>query len=40
MPVGQKVDKESFWNKLGQGFNKIAPDLLDTLRLAGNMINN
>jgi len=26
--------------KLGQGFNKIAPDLLDSLRLAGNMINN
>ena len=40
IPVGQKVDKESLWNKLGQGFNKIAPDLLDTLRLAGNMINN
>ena len=36
----EKVDKESLWNKLGQGFNKIAPDLLDTLRLAGNMINN
>ena len=36
----EKIDKESFWNKLGQGFNKIAPDLLDTIRLAGNMINN
>ena len=36
----EKVDKESLWQKLGQGFSKIAPDLLDTLRLAGNMINN
>ena len=36
----QKFDKEPFINKLQAGFNKIAPDLLDVLRLAGNMHNN
>lgn len=40
MPVGQKVDKESLWSKLGAGLKNVAPDLLDSLRLAGNMINN
>lgn len=40
LPEGQKEDPESLWNKLSRGFNNIAPDLLDSIRLAGNMINN
>ena len=36
----EKTDPESFWSKLGAGLKNVAPDLLDTLRLAGNMINN
>ena len=39
--VGQKDDSKSdFWNKLSQGFNKVAPDLLGVLRLAGHLNNN
>ena len=39
--VGQKDDStNSFWDKLSTGFKNIAPDLLDALRLAGNMYNN
>lgn len=33
-------DKESLWSKLGAGLKNVAPDLLDALRLAGNMHNN
>ena len=33
-------DKESLWNKLSAGFKNIAPDLLDAVRLAGNLHNN
>lgn len=33
-------DKESLWSKLGTGLKNVAPDLLDALRLAGNMHNN
>lgn len=41
IPVGQKDDStNSFWDKLSTGFKNIAPDLLDALRLAGNMYNN
>ena len=40
VPVGEKKDPESLWGKLGQGIKNIAPDLLDALRLAGNMYNN
>ena len=36
----EKADPESLWSKLGAGLKNVAPDLLDTLRLAGNMINN
>ncbi len=36
----EKTDPESLWSKLGAGLKNVAPDLLDTLRLAGNMINN
>ena len=36
----EKADPKSFWSKLGAGLKNVAPDLLDTLRLAGNMINN
>lgn len=36
----QKTDPPSIWEKLGQGFKKVAPDLIDSLRLAGNMYNN
>ena len=34
IPVGQKADPESLWSKIGANLNKIAPDLLDALRLA------
>ena len=37
---GEKQDKESLWSKLGAGLKNIAPDLLDALRLAGNLHNN
>ena len=40
IPVGEYKQPESIWTKLGQGLNKVAPDLLDALRLAGNMYNN
>ena len=40
IPVGEKADPESLWSKIGANLNKIAPDLLDALRLAGNMHNN
>ena len=33
-------DKESLLSKLGAGLKNVAPDLLDALRLAGNMHNN
>ena len=33
-------EKESFLNKLTQGFNKIAPDLLEGIRLAGSLGTN
>ena len=36
----ERADPESLWSKLGAGLKNVAPDLLDTLRLAGNMINN
>ena len=36
----QKTDPPSIWERLGQGFKKVAPDLIDSLRLAGNMYNN
>ena len=36
----QKTDPPSIWERLGQGFKKVAPDLIDALRLAGNMYNN
>ena len=39
-PVQEYKQPESIWTKLGQGLNKVAPDLLDALRLAGNMYNN
>ena len=39
--VGAKDDTPNdFWSKLQTGFKNIAPDLLDALRLAGNMHNN
>lgn len=40
IPVGEYKQPESIWTKLGQGLNKVAPDLLDALRLTGNMYNN
>ena len=40
IPVGPKDDPESLWSKLGAGLKNVAPDLLDALRLAGNMHNN
>ena len=40
IPVGEKADPESLWSKIGANLSKIAPDLLDALRLAGNMHNN
>ena len=40
IPASQRDDPESLWNKIGANLNKIAPDLLDALRLAGNMHNN
>lgn len=40
IPVGEYKQPESIWTRLGQGLNKVAPDLLDALRLAGNMYNN
>ena len=33
-------DKESIWSKLGAGLKNVAPDLLDAIRLAGNLHNN
>lgn len=39
-PAQEYKQPESIWTKLGQNFKKVAPDLLDTLRLAGNMYNN
>ena len=39
-PAQEYKQPESIWTKLGQGLNKVAPDLLDALRLAGNMYNN
>lgn len=39
--VGAKDDTPNdFWSRLQTGFKNIAPDLLDALRLAGNMHNN
>lgn len=40
IPVGEYKQSESIWTKIGQNLHKVAPDLLDTLRLAGNMYNN
>lgn len=40
IPVGEYKQPESIWTKIGQNLHKVAPDLLDTLRLAGNMYNN
>lgn len=40
IPASQRDDPESLWSKIGANLNKIAPDLLDALRLAGNMHNN
>lgn len=36
----EDLNKLSFWEKLSTGFKKVAPDLIDALRLAGNMYNN
>ena len=39
--IGQKkLDKEPIWNKLSAGLKNVAPDLIDALRLYGNMNNN
>lgn len=40
IPVGEYKQPESIWTKIGQNLHKVAPDLLDALRLAGNMYNN
>ena len=40
IPVGEMADPESLWSKIGAGLKNVAPDLLDALRLAGNMHNN
>lgn len=40
IPIGQRDDPESIWSKLGTGLKNVAPDLLDAIRLAGNMHNN
>ena len=39
-PAQEYKQPESIWTRLGQGLSKVAPDLLDALRLAGNMYNN
>jgi hypothetical protein len=36
----ERKDKETIWDKLGQNFGKVAPDLLDALRLGINLNNN
>ena len=36
----EKFDKEPFLTKLQEGFSKLAPDLIDALRLAGSMHNH
>ena len=38
--TGDPPEKESFLNKLTQGFNKIAPELLEGIRLAGALGTN
>ena len=38
--TGDPPEKESFLNKLSQGFNKIAPELLEGIRLAGALGTN
>ena len=36
----ERKDKETIWDKLGQNLGKVAPDLLDALRLGINLHNN